>query len=131
MSNSSTPGPPQRGTGLSLYANLLDSSASAPGSISKGPVLRNSEQAQEEASAKKRQLDAGQTCVLFCYVSNSVLSCPYSCSTISAHEKTATSPETKTKSFISQTPLPRQCRQRLSRQIEPIGTLSELSTTSC
>jgi len=59
MSNSSTPVPPPRGTGLSLYANLLDPSTSAPGSISKGPVLKSAEQAQEEASAKKRQLDSG------------------------------------------------------------------------
>ncbi|MCJ1308442.1 hypothetical protein MMC25_002095 [Agyrium rufum] len=51
--------------GLSLYANLLDPSnkSSAPGTISKGPVLfkqpSNFEQSQEEGSAQKQQISAG------------------------------------------------------------------------
>lgn len=52
---------PARG-GLSLYANLLDpSSGDAPGSITKGPVVFKSAVAsmEDEASAKKPQIDAG------------------------------------------------------------------------
>ncbi|KAG9241964.1 hypothetical protein BJ878DRAFT_518110 [Calycina marina] len=57
MSDPLNQAPPQRSTGLSLYANLLDVGAT-PGSISKGPVLKRAEQAQEEAAAKKHQIDA-------------------------------------------------------------------------
>jgi splicing factor 45 len=60
MSNSSTPA---RGTGLSLYANLLDpSAATTPGTISKAPVVFKTGAADtpEEASAKRHQIDAGR-----------------------------------------------------------------------
>ena len=60
MSNSSTPA---KGTGLSLYANLLDpSAATTPGTISKAPVVFKTDAADipEEASAKKHQIDAGR-----------------------------------------------------------------------
>ncbi|KAI1439278.1 hypothetical protein GGR50DRAFT_635990 [Xylaria sp. CBS 124048] len=42
--------PPRSGGGLSLYANLLDSDANAPGSISKAPVV-----SQEALEAAKEQ----------------------------------------------------------------------------
>lgn len=61
MSNSSNPG---RGTGLSLYANLLDpSAATAPGTISKAPVVFKTGAADtaEDGSAKKHQIDAGRS----------------------------------------------------------------------
>jgi splicing factor 45 len=56
MSNNSTPAP----RGLSLYANLLDPDSSAPGTISKGPVVFNKAgaEAAEEASVKK-PIDSG------------------------------------------------------------------------
>ncbi|KAL3424439.1 G-patch domain-containing protein [Phlyctema vagabunda] len=57
--------PPPRGSGLSLYANLLDPSASTPGSISKAPVVfkpgANDASQGEDASAKKHQIDAAPT----------------------------------------------------------------------
>lgn len=59
MSNSSTPA---RGTGLSLYANLLDpTAATTPGSVSRAPVVfkTGSVATPEDASAKKHQIDAG------------------------------------------------------------------------
>jgi len=62
MSNSTTPGPARSG-GLSLYANLLDpTAATAPASISKGPVVFKTGAADtpEETSAKKHGIDAGK-----------------------------------------------------------------------
>lgn len=59
------PAPPKGGGMMSLYANLLDSSAeSAPGTISRAPVVfkqsSESNDAQpDESAAKKQQLNAG------------------------------------------------------------------------
>ena len=56
---------PQR-AGLSLYANLLDSSSNgtgAPGTISKAPVLFNKtggDQSQSDEASQKQQLSAGR-----------------------------------------------------------------------
>ncbi|KAH8596528.1 hypothetical protein B0O99DRAFT_510277 [Bisporella sp. PMI_857] len=58
MSESSTPNPSHRNTGLSLYANLLDPSATTvPGTISKGPILKATD-VSEDSSTKKPQIDA-------------------------------------------------------------------------
>lgn len=53
--------PPTR-TGLSLYANLLDPSKNAPGTISSAPVSYNkpSESSPEDEAAKKQQPLAGK-----------------------------------------------------------------------
>ena len=52
---------PSKG-GLSLYANLLNPSATAPGSIVSAPVTytQPSDVAQEDDSAKKQQAFAGK-----------------------------------------------------------------------
>lgn len=62
MSNPSNTGPSPRSGGLSLYANLLDPTATTAASISKGPVVFKTGAAEtpEEASAKKHQIDAGK-----------------------------------------------------------------------
>ena len=68
MSNSAPGGPPPR-AGLSLYANLLDSTASSSAattaSISREPVVfkPGSEESakQGEAATRKQQIDAGTT----------------------------------------------------------------------
>jgi splicing factor 45 len=52
----STPSNPR---GLSLYANLLDPDSSAPGTISKGPVVFKNAEAAEDSAAKKPQIDPG------------------------------------------------------------------------
>jgi len=58
-----------RGSGLSLYANLLDPTASTPGSIAKGPVVfKNNTDTQEEALVKKPQIDAGKIAFIICYL---------------------------------------------------------------
>jgi hypothetical protein len=68
MSNSSTPNPLHRGSGLSLYANLLDPTSTTPGgSISKGPVVFKAAETPDEASVKKPQIDAGR-CLLLEYL---------------------------------------------------------------
>lgn len=62
MSKPTTPAPARSG-GLSLYANLLDpTAATAPASISKGPVVfkTGAPDPSEEASAKKHGIDAGK-----------------------------------------------------------------------
>jgi splicing factor 45 len=59
MSNSSNPTPPARGSGLSLYANLLDpDNISSSATVSKGPVVFKPAEAADEASAKKPQIDS-------------------------------------------------------------------------
>ncbi|TAQ91503.1 hypothetical protein B7494_g209 [Chlorociboria aeruginascens] len=63
MANSSGPPPPRgtpRGTGLSLYANLLDASAATtPGTVSRAPVFNTgASSTEEDASIKKPQIDA-------------------------------------------------------------------------
>lgn len=52
--------PPVR-TGLSLYANLLDPTKSAPGTISSAPVTYNktSDASAEDEATKKQQALAG------------------------------------------------------------------------
>lgn len=56
---------PSKGGGMSLYANLIDSSAeSTPGTISRAPVVfkqsSESNDAQpDEPAAKKQQVNAG------------------------------------------------------------------------
>lgn len=53
---------PAKGGGMmSLYANLLGPSAdSAPGTISRAPVVfKQGDDAQDESTAKKQQLNAG------------------------------------------------------------------------
>ncbi|KAF8862321.1 hypothetical protein BDZ45DRAFT_646154 [Acephala macrosclerotiorum] len=55
MSNPSNSTPAPRG--LSLYANLLDPDSSAPGTISKGPVVFKQSEASEDNAAKKPQID--------------------------------------------------------------------------
>lgn len=57
MSNPSNSAPAPRG--LSLYANLLDPDSSAPGTISKGPVVFKQNEAPEDTAAKKPQIDPG------------------------------------------------------------------------
>lgn len=53
------PPPPARG-GLSLYANLLGSKSSTPGSITGAPVsYKQSDAAEEDEAAKKQQSLAG------------------------------------------------------------------------
>lgn len=53
------PPPPAR-SGLSLYANLLGSKDSTPGSISGAPVsYKQAENAQEDEAAKKQQAIPG------------------------------------------------------------------------
>lgn len=65
MSNPPNNPPPPR-SGLSLYANLLDPTASTAASITKGPVVfKNAAETAEEASAKKNQIDACVYCFLF------------------------------------------------------------------
>jgi splicing factor 45 len=46
--------------GLSLYANLLDPESTAPGTISKGPVVFKPAESAIEGSAKKAQIDPGK-----------------------------------------------------------------------
>ena len=62
MSNSNTPAAPRGG--LSLYANLLDPSSSNNAAIiSRAPVPFNTADtsaADDEASAKKQQINAGR-----------------------------------------------------------------------
>jgi len=63
MSNPANSNPPLRGTGLSLYANLLNpTAATTPTSISRGPVVFKTGPAEspqgDDASAKKHQIDA-------------------------------------------------------------------------
>ncbi len=58
MSTSSNSAPTPRG--LSLYANLLDPDSTAPGTISKGPVVFKNAEALEDNSAKKPQIDPGK-----------------------------------------------------------------------
>ncbi|KAK2625031.1 hypothetical protein QTJ16_005400 [Diplocarpon rosae] len=57
MSDSTNQASVPRPGGLSLYANLLDPSSTAPGTISKGPVVFKPADAAEEAPAK-RPLDS-------------------------------------------------------------------------
>ena len=58
--------PPKPKAGLSLYANLLDPSsndASAPGTISRAPVVfkqPEAEAAQEDDAAQKQKINAGR-----------------------------------------------------------------------
>jgi splicing factor 45 len=52
--------PPKRG--MSLYANLLDPSTDAPGTISRAPVVfkqPETESQPDDAAAKKQQLNPG------------------------------------------------------------------------
>ena len=58
MSNPNQTPTPRTG-GLSLYANLLDPESSAPGTISKAPVVFKPADATDEGSAKKPQIDSG------------------------------------------------------------------------
>ncbi|KAJ5040973.1 uncharacterized protein L3040_005532 [Drepanopeziza brunnea f. sp. 'multigermtubi'] len=53
MSSSANQTPTPRAGGLSLYANLLDADSTAPGTISKAPVIFKQPDAAEEGSAKK------------------------------------------------------------------------------
>ena len=57
MSGSSNTGTPQRSGGLSLYANLLDPTATTAASISKGPVVFKPAESSEE---KKPGIDSGK-----------------------------------------------------------------------
>merc|ERR1712093_898640 len=57
MSNPNQTPTPRTG-GLSLYANLLDPESSAPGTISKAPVVFKPADAADEGSAKKPQIDS-------------------------------------------------------------------------
>ena len=60
MSNSSNPTPPSRGTGLSLYANLLDpSGATSSATVSKGPVVFKPAESPDDASMRKPSIDPG------------------------------------------------------------------------
>lgn len=64
MADNSSRSTPVRSTGLSLYANLLDpTTASTPGSITKGPVVFKNPSTENtgEALAKKPQIDAGRS----------------------------------------------------------------------
>jgi len=58
MSSSDTPAPARKG-GLSLYANLLDPTAAAAGTISSAPVSYTNTADQDEAASKKPQMNAG------------------------------------------------------------------------
>lgn len=67
MSNSTPTGTPARSGGLSLYANLLDTSgtsANTSASISRGPVVfnraSNDATQSDDAASKKQQIDAGR-----------------------------------------------------------------------
>ena len=61
MSNTSNPKPPARGMGLSLYAHLVDpEGATSSATVSKGPVVFKPAESQEDASAKKPQIDPGK-----------------------------------------------------------------------
>jgi hypothetical protein len=57
MSNPSNQKPPARGTGLSLYANLLDPTGDA--TVSKGPVVFKPAETPDEAISKKPHIDPG------------------------------------------------------------------------
>lgn len=81
---------PARG-GLSLYANLLDpSSSDTPSSITKGPVVFKTAaaSAEDEASAKKPQIDAGISCS-WITVCAQFTKLQISCPPISTYTKTA------------------------------------------
>lgn len=60
MANENSTSTPSR-SGLSLYANLLDPSNNAPGTISSAPVTYNrpAEGSVEDENAKKQQALAG------------------------------------------------------------------------
>jgi hypothetical protein len=62
MSKHSNPTPPARGSGLSLYANLLDPTGDA--TVSKGPVVFKPAETTDEAISKKPQIDPGISHIL-------------------------------------------------------------------
>lgn len=60
--NNTPPAQTPAKSGLSLYANLLDPSSSAPGTISRAPVVfkaPSQDDAPSDEAAKKQQINAG------------------------------------------------------------------------
>ena len=97
MSNPSNPKPPARGSGLSLYANLLDPTGDA--TVSKGPVVFKPAETPDEAISKKPQIDPG----IFTFNSTYLIKIAHficSCFTIPTHKETTTVAKAKAQSLI-------------------------------
>lgn len=97
MSNPSNPKPPTRGSGLSLYANLLDPTGGA--TVSKGPVVFKPAETPDEAISKKPQIDPGISAFNSTYLTK-IAHFTCSCFTIPTHKEATTVAEAKAQSLI-------------------------------